>query len=158
MTDIEVWVPTQNGRVVESFTGQSFDLVKAKWDDLARARKGIIQLGHLMADTSRVIDHEIARRLDTLNDRSILVGDVELKVNAPLAPEWDVEKLAHTLVDLVNEGRLGAGVPRRCLKRQLPKPVARELAKLLQHDDPRVRELVGECRTMVPVARRVAVK
>lgn len=159
MTDIEVWVPMTNGLVVESITGQAFDLESAEWSDLAHVRTSIIELGHTLDISSRVLDAEIARRLDLMNDRAILVDGVELRVNAARKSEWNVEKLILTLSSLVAEGRIGAGVPPRAVKSELVhKPVARELAKLLEHDDPRVRELVGECRELVPAVRRVSVK
>lgn len=159
MTDIEVWVPMTNGLVVESITGQAFELERAEWAELAHARGAIVRLGHLLDDSARVIDSEIARRLDLMNDRAILVDGVELRVNAPLKSEWDVEKLIVTLSSLVAEGRIGAGVPPRAVKSEVVhKPVARELDKLLAHDDPRVRELVGECRHVVPAVRRASVK
>lgn len=148
-----------NGLVVESLTGQAFELERAEWGDLAHARRAIVDLGHALNDSARVLDGEIARRLDLTNDRSILVGDVELRVNAPRSTEWDVDKLLGVLAQLVSESRIGAGVPPRAVKREIVhKPVARELSKLLEHDDPRVRELVGECRELVPAVRRVSVK
>ena len=159
VTDIEVWVPMSNGLVVESITGQAFDLEHAEWHELANARGSLIKLGHVLDDSAHVLDSEIARRLDMMNDRAILVDGVELRVNAPRNPEWDVEKLRAALSGLVSEGRIGAGVPDRCVKTEIRhKTVWRELDKLLQHEDPRVRELVGECRTMVPAVRRVSVK
>lgn len=159
VTDIEVWVPMTNGLVVESITGQAFDLVDAEWHELAHARGSIVKLGHLLDDSARVLDSEIARRLDMMNDRAILVEGVELRVNAPRKPEWDVTKLMEVLAHLVDEGRIGAGVPPRCVKTEVTHKTSwRELDKLLQHEDPRVRDLVGECREMVPAVRRVSVK
>lgn len=158
MTEIEVWVPMTNGLVVESITGQAFELEHAGWPDLAHARVSIVKLGHLLDDSSRVLDAEVARRLDLINDRAILVNGVQLRVNAPRKSEWSVDKLIRNLAQLVAEGRIGAGVPPRAVKAEVVhKPVARELSKLLEHDDPRVRELVEECRELVPAVRRVTV-
>jgi hypothetical protein len=112
-----------------------------------------------MDTASTLIDEEVAKRLDLTNDRSVLVGGIELRVNAPRTSEWDVPRLIETLNALVDEGRLGGGVPIRCVNTKIEyKPVARELSKLLEHEDPRVRDLIGECRQMVPQKRRVSVK
>ena len=159
MPDFEVWLPHRDGSVVEVVTGQAFELDRAEWDDLARARSQIVHLGHLMDEAATLIDEEVARRLDLSNDRHILVGDIELEVNAPRTTLWDVPKLLNALSSLVAEGRLGAGVPPRCVAVRVEhRPVARELAKLLDHDDPRVRELIDECRQVISQKRRVRVK
>ena len=62
------------------------------------------------------------------------------------------------ITELISEGRLGPIV----LDNAVPavtvyKPSARELRKLVDHDDPEVRELIRECRRMVPQRRRVTV-
>ena len=122
-------------------------------------RRATIIARSVLASTATYLDEEVARRLDLANERHRLVGDVELRVNAPQETQWDVERLRETLDQLVNEGRLGKGVPPRAVRTEVSyKPVARELTKLLAHDDARIRELIAECRVVVAARRRVTVR
>ena len=109
-------------------------------------------------DANRLIDAEIARRLDLDNVRAGTQNGWGVEVNAPSTTEWDVPNLRSAITELIADGRLGITV----LDRAVPavttyKPSARELRKLLEHDDREVRELVRECRRMVPQRRRVTV-
>ena len=157
-TEIDLWVPTLGGSIVSLRTGETFDLDTAKWTQLAGARRAITDLRPILGDAARVLDGEIERRLDLNNDRSLKVDGYEVKVKPPTESEWDVTRLRENLDQLVNEGRLGGGVPGRAVKVEVSyKPVAVELKRLLDHDDPRVQELVGEARTVRPTERRVTV-
>lgn len=161
MSTIDLWVPVGAGSdaIVNTRTGDAFDLTTMEWERLAYIRKALVDVRPVLNDTASFVDSEIARRLDRMNDRSILVEGIELRVNAPHETQWDVTRLQENLAQLVNEGRLGAGVPPRAVKTEVTyKPVAVELTKLLNHDDPRVRELVSECSRTVPAKRRVTVK
>lgn len=156
---IDVWVPLGESTLANSTSGVAIDLASAEWEELADMRRATILARTVLATTATYLDEEVARRLDHANERHRLVGDVELRVNAPFETVWDVERLRERLDQLVNEGRLGAGVPPRAVKTEVSyKAVARELKKLLAHDDPRVRELIGECYTELPAKRSVAVK
>lgn len=158
MSAIDLWVPFGDGNIVNTLTGETFDLERVEWHKLARVRKAIVDIRPVLDDTARVLDTEIARRLDASNDRHILVDGIELRVNRPQSTEWDVERLRANLEQLVSEGRLAAGVVPRALKREVTyKPVASELTKLLDSADPRIAELVRECRSVVPARRRVQV-
>lgn len=158
MSAIDLWVPAGGGLIANNRTGEAFELEQMDWHKLALIRKAIVDARPIFDDTARLIDTEIARRLDADNDRSITVGSIELRVNAPMQTEWDVTRLQENLAQLVGEGRLAAGVPPRAVKTEVSyKPVARELSKLVDHDDPRVRELVRECRHILPARRRVQV-
>ena len=122
-------------------------------------RRATIVARSVLEASASYLDEEVARRLDLANERHRLVGDMELRVNAPQETVWDVERLRETLDQLVNEGRLAKGVPPRAVRTDVSyKPVARELTKLLAHDDPRVRELIAECRAVVAAKRRVTVR
>jgi hypothetical protein len=158
MSELDLWVPTLGGSVASLRTGETFDLATAEWSQLAGARRAITDLRPVLGDAARVLDGEITRRLDRNNDRSIDVDGYEVRVKPPTESEWDITLLRENLDQLVNEGRLGAGVPGRAVKVEVSyKPVAVELKRLLDHDDPRVKELVGECRTVRPAERRVTV-
>lgn len=160
MSAIDLWVPIGDGTLANNRTGEAFDLETMEWDKLALVRRAIVDARPVLDEAATVIDMEIARRLDADNKRKIYLEDerIELRVNAPRVTEWDVPQLRENLDQLVNEGRIGAGVPPRAVKTEVSfKPVARELSKLLEHDDPRVRELVVECRHTVNVKRRVQV-
>jgi hypothetical protein len=158
MTDLELWVPQGTESVSNLVTGESLDLTVAEWPDLARIRAGIVTLAHRMDELSRMLDSEMARRLDLGNSRSVTVGDYELRVNAPLVDAWDVPALMRTLTTLVNEGLLTKGAAQSAIKTEVShKPVAREVKKLLQHDDPRVRDRIAECHSTIPARRRVTV-
>ena len=160
MSAIDLWVPVGSGILANNRTGEAVELETMGWDRLALVRKAIVDARPVLDDTATAVDAEIARRLDADNKRKIYLEDerIELRVNAPRVTEWDVPRLRENLDQLVNEGRIGGGVPPRAVKTEVSfKPVARELTKLLEHDDPRVRELVVECRHMVNVKRRVQV-
>jgi hypothetical protein len=156
---IEVWVPHGERYLANSTSGVVLDLEAAEWEELASLRRATIVARSVLEASATYLDDEVARRLDLANERHRLVGDMELRVNAPQETVWDVERLRETLDQLVNEGRLAKGVPPRAVRTDVSyKAVARELNKLLAHDDPRVRELIAECRVVVAAKRRVTVR
>lgn len=156
---VEVWLPLGQTSLANATSGVAIDLTTAEWDELAAMRRATIVARAVLVSTATYLDEEVARRLDIANERSRLVGDVELRVNAPRETVWDVERLRETLDQLVNEGRLAKGVAPRAVRTEVSyKPVARELTKLLAHDDPRVRDLIAECRVVVDAKRRVTVR
>jgi hypothetical protein len=158
MTDVELWVPQDSNTVVNPVTGESLDLIGAEWERLAHIRATIIELGHRTDELAHMLDSEVARRLDLTNDRHIEVDGYRLTVNAPRRTAWDVPKLMQVLTELVSEGRLARGAAQRAIKTEVShKPVAREVTKLVEHDDPMVRDRIKECRTIVPATRRVTV-
>ena len=158
MSDIELWVPSAHNTVTNPVTGDTLDLATAEWPDLARIRAGIIELGHRTAELSGMLDSEMAARLDHANQRSITVGGYDLKVNAPMRDEWNVPLLMRKLTECVAAGLLTKDAAQRAVKSETThKPVARELTKLLKHDDPRVRDRISEAVTTVPTKRRVSV-
>ena len=159
VSELTLWVPVTDGTIANAATGEALDLGLAEWPQLAHARRSVIDVRYALNDAARLIDGEVARRLDIANERHIEVDGLRLEVNAPRVNEWDTAKLQEVLAALVGEGRLGAGVPPRCVKTKVTyTPVASELRKLLGHEDPRVRELIGQCRAEVPQERRVSVK
>jgi hypothetical protein len=156
--ELELWVPQGAETVVKPATGESLDLTVAEWPDLARIRAGIVEIGHRMDELARMLDSEMARRLDRDNERSLTVGGYQLRVNAPLRDAWDVPALMRVLTELVNDGILAKGAAQRAIKSEVShKPVAVEVKKLLTHDDPRVRERIAECHTTVNAKRTVSV-
>lgn len=158
MGDIELWVPSAHNTVTNPVTGDTLDLATAEWPDLARMRGRSIELTHRLAELSTMLDSEMARRLDVANQRSITVGEYDLKVNAPIRDEWNVPLLMRTLTALVSEGLLTKDAAQRAIKSETThKPVARELTKLLKHDNPAVRDRIGEAVVAVPTKRRVSV-
>ena len=145
-------------RVLNLATGELLDLDSAVLGDLAQARDAIVQMRAALDEAGHRLDDEIASRLDHENERSAEVGPYKLTVNAPEARSWNIDRLQVALDELVNEGRLGAGVRTRALTTTVTyKAVARELNKLLTHDDPAVRVRIAECLTLTPAVRRVAV-
>jgi hypothetical protein len=158
MSDIELWVATTHNTVTNPVTGDTLDLDTAEWSDLARIRAGIIELGHRMAELSTMLDSELARRLDLTNKRSITVDGFDLTVNAPFRDEWDVPLLMRKLTECVAAGLLTKDAAQRAVKTETTyKPVARELSKLLKHDNPAVRDRIAEAVTAAPTKRRVTV-
>jgi hypothetical protein len=144
--------------IVNPASGELLHVHDAETGQLAQARDALIQLRAQINDASRLIDTELAHRLDHDNERSTLVNGYQLTVNAPTATEWDVAKLLETLTELVAEHKLGLGVIEKTLKQEVTyKPAQRELNKLLDHDDEQVRTRIRECRSMVPQRRRVTV-
>jgi fructose-1-phosphate kinase PfkB-like protein len=78
-------------------------------------------------------------------------------VNAPVLTEWDLRQLRTTLDELVDEGRLAAGVRAHTLVPVTTlKPALDELNKLLGHADESVRDRIMKCRRVVPQKRRVS--
>ena len=144
--------------VVNVATGETVDLAAAQLDAFAQARDAFGKFRAEIDDANRLIDAEIARRFDLDNVRAGTQNGWGVEVNAPSTTEWDVPNLRSAITELIADGRLGITV----LDRAVPavttyKPSARELRKLLEHDDREVRELVRECRRMVPQRRRVTV-
>lgn len=158
---MDLWIPAEiEGAtgLVNSSTGEAIDLTSVEWEQLALVRRAIVNLRPILNEAAALVDREVARRLDMNNERHILLPGVELRVNAPHETLWDVDKLQENLSQLVNEGRLAAGVPPKVLKREVTyKPQARELTQLLTSADPRIVELVGECREVVDAKRKVQV-
>ena len=83
MSAIDLWVPAGNGLIANNRTGEAFELEQVDWYKLALIRKAIVDARPIFNDTAHLIDTEIARRLDADNERHILVGNIELRVNAP---------------------------------------------------------------------------
>jgi hypothetical protein len=158
MADLELWVPSAHNTVTNPVTGDTLDLTVAEWSDLARIRAGIIEISRRMAELSVMLDSEMAGRLDVSNSRSISAGGYDLRVNAPMRDVWDVPMLMVILTALVAEGLLTKEAAQRAVKTDVThKAVAREVNKLLKHDNPRVRDRIAEAHTTEPAPRRVTV-
>jgi hypothetical protein len=144
--------------VVNPATGEQLSLLAETMQTLAQARSALSELKAQIDEANRLIDAEIARRLDLENTRQAVLDGLALKVNAPQKAVWDVGALRAALAALVNDGRLATGAANRALEPIVTyKTKEAELNKLLRHDDPEVRESIERCRRLEPQRRLVSV-
>jgi hypothetical protein len=158
VTGVALQLVRGEGEVANPATGELLTVSSATTDELAGLRLLLSQLRREIDDANRMIDVEIARRMDRENEREAVIGGIGVKVNAPNKMSWDFDKLLQTLQALVDDGRLAAGAAARAVERVVTyKARTVEMNKLLRHDDAVVRDEVAACRVFEPQARRAQI-
>lgn len=104
----------------------------------------------------KIVNDELAKRLDKENLRTAKLKDFEITVDAPSAVDWDTDGLLGALGTLVKEGVISEAA----LDRVMPvtrKISQRELKKLIATLDGGDLEMVASCSKPSTRARRVKV-
>lgn len=151
-------------KIAHPKTGEIVEVVKATATDvLAEARDAFVVRRSELDAAARVVDRELAARLDYEGRRSGEIkgaaGHFKLSVVAPTKTEWDGERAYRALRGLVRQGLISADRAREAVTREVSyKPNHGSLKQLLAHADERVRDAVEACRDEVEVtSRRVTV-
>ena len=146
--------------VVHPMSGEVLDL-ESTTDTLAQWLLDLRELRQMLSGTIDTISEELSERLDQENTRTGRVGEWEIKGVAPSTTVYDPEQLQKALDELVLDGVLAAAVVERTVKPPLVKDWKvdrREIAKLLKHQDLRVREAVAACGEEVAQTRSVSIR
>lgn len=157
--------PTTDTRlpaVVNPATGETIDLATAATNELARVVDEAKDLTNRLTDFRQDVIDEVARRLDTVNSRKELIGDVELETNAPTTETYSVTILETKLRELVDAGELDEAIIDRVItwtKPALPSKRAdgREVNKLKKSANAKVLAAVAEARTVSPNKRTLKI-
>lgn len=152
---------TPGRELVHPATGEVLAL-DGPTDELARARRELIDLKAELDAAATHIDAELAARLDKANTRTAEVGRWRLKVNAPSSEEVNVGGLIDGIRELGALDVLDDVVVLSKLITYPPAPAPKvnraELGKLKRHPDERVRALVARVTSASPTPRRVTVE
>lgn len=146
--------------VAHPTTGEVVEVVPATPSDvLADVRDRLIEHKGEVDAACRVIDDEIARRLDYEGTRTTevagTVGRFKVTVVAPTKTEWDAPALYRALRKLVRAGILSKDrADAACRRETTYKATHGSASQLLRHADERVRDAVEACRSDVEVDRR----
>lgn len=152
---------TAPGTVVEPITGEILDLATATTTDLAAAVERIADALDALHEVRVDLVEEVARRLDSMNTRSEVVGEYVLKTNAPTVESYDPEVLAGAVEALVAAGALAPEVAGRIVKTVTKTEVKvdrTEVNKLKKSADPAILAAVAGARRILPQRRTLKVE
>ena len=130
------------GTVVIPLTGEAIDLADANTDDLADAIDRIRDLESQLRSAKRQLAHEAVARMDAACQWTLAGADLKLSAPSPGRVEWDADRLARVLAQMVVDGR----VPREAAELAVvaePKVKVAGLNALLKRPD--LREELEEC-------------
>lgn len=149
--------------LVHPVTGELLDVAGAATTDLAAAAAAISEHVDRVFEFRQALVDEVARRMDRMNTRSEVVGDLKLTTNAPATESYPVAPTRDALQRLVDDDVLDPEVIARVIVTPppadpQPKVAARELNKLKRHDDPRVARALGAVRQVSPQRRTLKVE
>lgn len=150
-------------QLVHPATGEILELADRTTDQLAELAAGAADYIRQVHEFRTAVEQVIAERMDRELSRTAQVGGWKLTVNAPTRDEWDLDRLAQVLGELVERGVISVDAAGQVIEQPPPKPqperVARTaLNKLLKHPDPEVVGMLRECAAPVPQRRTLKIE
>lgn len=140
------------GTVVIPLTGEAIDLADANTDDLADAIDRIRDLESQLRAAKRQLADEAVARMDAACQWTLAGADWKLSAPSPGRVEWDADRLARVLAQMVIDGR----VPREAAELAVvaePKVKQAGLNALLKRPD--LKEELEECGAPSDAPRNV---
>lgn len=149
--------------VVHPATGELLDLAGQPTDQLIDLVEGAREYQQQVGEFRSAVEQVIVERMDRELDRTAIVGGHKLTVNAATRDEWDLDRLAAVLADLVNRSVISEKAARKVIETPPPKPQPAVLRKaalnlLVKDVVPAVKDTIAECATQVPQRRTLKIE
>ena len=151
----------QQLQVVHPATGELLDLAGQPTGQLADLLAGCRDYQQQVADFREQVEREICDRMDMELDRTAQAGGWKITVNAAARDEWDLDRLAVVLAELIDRNVISEAAALKVIGQPPPKPQPKVLRRqalnvLVKDATPETKALIAECAS--PVAQRRTVK